>query len=125
MNHNQRPLLPKNVPRFFLSFPIGKRGRHVPILLSDVLCEAIELLNENRIAVGVPDTVEYLFGKPNSETYLKHCAEIRKFADNCGLERPDLIRTTDLRKHLATSIQVLNLKENEIDWVARFLVSIA
>lgn len=39
----------------------------------------------------------------------------------CGATQPSLLRSTRLRKHIATIAQICNLKENELDILARFL----
>lgn len=38
----------------------------------------------------------------------------------CGAKNPEYLRSTHLRKHIATLSQVLNLKNNELDQRANF-----
>ena len=40
---------------------------------------------------------------------------------NCGAERPEALKSTNLRKHVATSSQLLNLENNELDVLAKFM----
>ncbi|KAM8825916.1 uncharacterized protein ACB058_019368 [Synchiropus picturatus] len=46
---------------------------------------------------------------------------LRVCANLCGGKHPEHLRSTRLRKHVATLSQVLNLKHNELDQVADFL----
>ena len=46
---------------------------------------------------------------------------MRDFAGACGAERPTTLRSTKLRKHIATLSQVMNLRDNELDVLAKFL----
>ena len=39
----------------------------------------------------------------------------------CGASKPHLLTSTRLRKHVATTTQVLGLKEHEMDMLANFL----
>lgn len=45
----------------------------------------------------------------------------RVYASQCGAKHPEHLRSTQLRKHVATLSQVLNLKNNELDQVGDFL----
>ena len=46
---------------------------------------------------------------------------MRTFASLSGAQRPHLLTTTKLRKHVASLAQVLALKEHEMDLLAIFL----
>lgn len=101
----------------------GKRGRLVPVLLSKALVDAIELLLKCRRVVGVHAENQYVFAclgnSPNS--YIRGTNVLRRFSQECGAARPEALRSTKLRKHIATMTQVLSLKENELDIVAQFM----
>lgn len=43
------------------------------------------------------------------------------FAQICGAKNPEYLRSTHVRKHIATLSLVLNLKNNELDQLANFL----
>lgn len=43
------------------------------------------------------------------------------FTRMCGTKNPENLRSTHLRKHIATLSQILNLKNNELDQLAKFL----
>jgi len=46
---------------------------------------------------------------------------LRYFSRNCDAVRPELLRSSAFRKHLATMCQVLNLKRHELDQIAKFM----
>ncbi|KAK3913908.1 Anion exchange protein 4 [Frankliniella fusca] len=46
---------------------------------------------------------------------------LRKFAKECGPSEPHLLTGTKLRKLVATAIQLLNLRENELAPFATFM----
>ena len=100
---------------------IGKKGRHVPILVPTSVQEGIELLLELRTEAGILETNEYLFAKNDSNTYVPIYAHLMKSARLHQLQEPELLKTTALRKHLATSLQVMALKSNDLQKVADFL----
>ena len=39
----------------------------------------------------------------------------------CGASNPETLRSTRLRKHIATITQIANLKRNELDMLAKFM----
>lgn len=99
----------------------GKRGRKVAVLLSPDMVNALNLLISKRQECGVPDENTFLFARPNCLTPYRGQDCLRVFAEECGAQNPELLRSTQLRKHVATLSQVLNLKNNELDQVADFL----
>ncbi|XP_065140476.1 uncharacterized protein [Paramisgurnus dabryanus] len=100
----------------------GKRDRKVPILLTPSMLDSMELLVKNRQACGVHDENLFFFAKPMTETsYYKGTDCIRKVAYQCGAERPKTLKTTKLRKHIATLSTVLNLRDTDMDQLADFM----
>jgi hypothetical protein len=101
----------------------GKRGRLVPVLLSKPMVDALELLLKSRRAVGVNSENCYVFAciGSSSSSYIRGVNVLRRFSQDCGAARPEALRSTKLRKHIATMTQVLNLKDNELDVVAQFM----
>lgn len=99
----------------------GKRGRTVPVLFSTQAIHYIDSLLEKRAEL-VPDENQFLFARLTPfKTHIRGTDTMRKFASLCGAERPECLRSTKLRKHIATLSQVMNLKENELDILAKFL----
>lgn len=99
----------------------GKRGRKVPVLLTKEMATNINLLSEKRAAAGVKESNPYLFGIPGCDTSYRGSDCLRKFAQASGVEHPEYITSTKLRKHVATLSQLISLKENELDVLATFM----
>ena len=98
----------------------GKRGRQVPILLTEEFVEAIDCLNSTRQAVGVSENNLYVFATPsrNSKNPIRgyQClSNITKCI--AGMEKPELIKSTKLRKYVATVAQVSQLNGSLVIWV--------
>ncbi|XP_066976434.1 uncharacterized protein [Macrobrachium rosenbergii] len=73
-------------------------GKKVPILLKPLHIEAVKLMNELRDTVGVVDN-PFIFARPGGETPLRGDV-IREFAHRAGLEQPNNITPSNLRKHV-------------------------
>ncbi|XP_026063535.1 uncharacterized protein LOC113046779 isoform X1 [Carassius auratus] len=99
----------------------GKRGRKVAVLLSPDMVDALMLLVSRRGTCGVLDSNTFLFARPNCQSYNRGQDSLRVYARECGAQNPEFLRSTHLRKHVATLSQILNLKNNELDQVADFL----
>lgn len=99
----------------------GKRGRKVAVLLSPDMFEALTQLISRRLECGVPEENPFLFARPNCLTPYRGQDCLRIYANDCGAQSPELLRSTQLRKHVATLSQVLNLKNHKLDQVADFL----
>ncbi|XP_034029013.1 uncharacterized protein LOC117512882 [Thalassophryne amazonica] len=102
---------------------MGKRGRKVAVLLNPDIVSALTLLVDKRDACEVDSDNPYLFGRPKclSSSFYRGQDCIRVFAAQCGAQHPEYLRSTQLRKHVATMSQILNLKDNELDQLANFL----
>lgn len=101
---------------------VGKRGRTVPILLTNKVKMSVNVLLETRDIVGVRPDNPYVFARVNnSMDHIRGCDVIRECSLKCGAKHPELLRSTKLRKHIATLSQILNLKDNELDILANFL----
>ncbi|XP_055080972.1 uncharacterized protein LOC129456606 [Periophthalmus magnuspinnatus] len=99
----------------------GKRGQKVAVLLSPDMVNALTHLINKRKDCGVPEDNPFLFGRPQCLTPYRGPDCLRLYASECGAKNPQLLRSTQLRKHVATLSQVLNLRNNELDQVADFL----
>ncbi|XP_063343175.1 uncharacterized protein LOC134636870 [Pelmatolapia mariae] len=100
---------------------MGKRDRNVPVLLTPSMLDALSLLVSRRPDCGICATNIYLFARPRSMSHYRGMDSLRVHAHQCGAKHPEYLRSTQLRKHVATLSQVLNLKNNELDQVADFL----
>ncbi len=102
---------------------MGKKGRKVAILLNPELERAINLIVEKRDACEVDMDHPFLFGRPKSSptSFFSGRDCIRLFASQCGAKNPEHLKSTQLRKQVATISQILSLKDNELDQLANFL----
>ncbi|XP_035812761.2 uncharacterized protein LOC118471566 [Amphiprion ocellaris] len=98
----------------------GKRGRKVPVILTPVMVQSLELMVEERSSCGIGENI-YLFARPGFETRLRGSDCIRELARKCGAEKPEALSSTKLRKQVATLSRVLNLNDTEQDLLADFL----
>ncbi|XP_071853449.1 uncharacterized protein [Apostichopus japonicus] len=101
---------------------VGKRGRSVPVLITENVKCAVDELVKHRDAVGIEPQNLFVFAIPEGSThYIRACDTLRKFSCACGAKKPELLRSTQLRKHIATMSQVMALQDNELDVLANFL----
>ncbi|XP_071828763.1 uncharacterized protein [Apostichopus japonicus] len=101
----------------------GKRGRKVPVLLTKEMVQVMELLAAKRTLIGVSETNDYFFARPNFSSMepLRGADCIRKYALKSGAKHPSNLTSTKLRKQIATVSQILCLKDHELDVLAGFL----
>ena len=99
----------------------GKRGRKVPILLTPKMVGSLELLVNTREKCGIQKSNPFFFARPGSTLHHRSSDCLRTFAQKCGAKNPDALKSTKLRKHVATLSTVLNMTETEMDQLANFL----
>jgi len=100
----------------------GKRNRGVPVLLTHDMHTSIELLIRLREVCGISLDNKYVFARSgDSATTLRARDILQKLAKDCGAEKPELITSVGLRKHVATISQLLNLQGHELDLLAKFM----
>ncbi|XP_051809978.1 uncharacterized protein LOC127535650 [Acanthochromis polyacanthus] len=99
----------------------GKRGRKVPILLLERTKASLDFLIEKRREVGILEENPFLFARLGTTTNLRGCDCLRKYAEESKAKNPELLRSTKLRKHVATLCQLLDLNNQELEQVARFM----
>ncbi|XP_064628861.1 uncharacterized protein LOC135488255 [Lineus longissimus] len=103
---------------------VGKRGRTVPVLLTADMHNWMKkvVCCETRSIVGVNQANFYIFAaRHGSLGHLRGTDTLSEHSSKCGAKHPELIRSTRLRKQVATLSQILNLKDNELDILANFL----
>ncbi|KAJ8286468.1 hypothetical protein GJAV_G00039570 [Gymnothorax javanicus] len=100
----------------------GKRGCQVPVLLTREMEASLAFLLEQRSEENdILDSNQYVFARQNSDSHLRGSDCLRKFAAACEAEFPETLTSTHLRKHVATLCQIMNLKEHELDQVAKYM----
>ena len=99
----------------------GKRGRTVPVLLPALMANALDLMVSCREKVGVSSDNSYVFNNNTDSGCIRGSDVLREYSEICGAKKPESLRSTKLRKHIATISQVVNLNENELDILASFM----
>lgn len=99
----------------------GKRGRKVPVLFLDRTKASIDFMIELRDKVGVLKDNLFLFANIGTTTNIRGCDCLRKFSIECKVDNPQLLRSTNLRKHVATLCQLLDLSNQKLEQVAKFM----
>ncbi|XP_074027761.1 uncharacterized protein isoform X1 [Leptinotarsa decemlineata] len=101
----------------------GKGSKPVPILFSRKLQKYIDcILSFRREFDIVPETNPYLFANPASvDRWMSGASILRKFAQKSGAKEPSLLTSTKFRKHIATTLQLMSMEENEMEQIATFM----
>ena len=101
----------------------GKRGRLVPVILTDSMKASMDVLMEKREKASISNDNPYFFARTNnlSISHMRGSDSLRKLTEEVPLKHPELIRSTRLRKHIAMMTQLVNLKDHELDTVAQFM----
>ena len=83
----------------------------------------IDLLIAKRKEVGVPDKNNHIFASITSKLMksIRGNDALRWAVLSCKLVQPETVTATNLRKHIATLSQLLDLSENDLDMLATFL----
>ncbi|XP_038057200.1 uncharacterized protein LOC119728858 [Patiria miniata] len=100
---------------------VGKRGRTVPVLLTEDLKQSMDLLKCKREQAGVMNGNKFMFPVQSSLGHIRGSDVLRKHAGLCGASKPEYLRSTRLRKHIGTVAQVMNLRDHEQDILANFM----
>ena len=119
---------------------VGKRQRHLHVLIPRVVDAALQRLIALRDKAGIRSNNPYLFATKigSQQKYVAAASLIGKYAKEYKCEEPDAIRATTLRKQLgksfstllndaysklfvfliATSVRLLNMNNHEMEQVA-------
>ncbi|XP_022109705.1 uncharacterized protein LOC110989543 isoform X2 [Acanthaster planci] len=101
---------------------VGKRGRTVPVLLSNEAVAWLSALVAKRHEAGVAQD-NFLFARfcYGGRGHIRGSGCLKAYADKAGLDNASSIRSTKLRKHVATASQILVLKEHQLETLANFM----
>ncbi|XP_061528428.1 uncharacterized protein LOC133400140 isoform X2 [Phycodurus eques] len=99
----------------------GKADRKVPVLLTPVMHQTLDLLVRKRKECGILPENTYLFARPSSLICYRGSDTLRNFAKVCGAKRPESLSSKKLHKQMGALSQVLNLTNTELDQLANFL----
>lgn len=82
---------------------VGKRGRKVPVLLTPLMRESLEVLTNKREECAILKENSYLSALPKSLNYIRGSDCIRQYVSECNdIKNPKALTSTKLRKHIAT-----------------------
>ena len=96
----------------------GKKGRGVPTLVPKDVQPILKKLVNDPLSIHS----EFVFAHPKDKTtVISAAASLEKAAERAQLERPDLVKSTLLRKYIATTLQVMSLSNNQMKWVVDHL----
>lgn len=90
------------------------------VLIPRDLQEFVNCLLYNR-SEYVSHKNKYFFPKRSTEEWINGCYLQWKYSKECGAKEPDLIRSSRLRKHIATMMQIMDMRDNEIGQLVAFL----
>ncbi|XP_072181509.1 uncharacterized protein [Diadema setosum] len=102
---------------------VGKRGRTVPILMTEFMKSCVDALVNHRDEAGVNPNNKYVFAVGNVDTtsHIRGSDALRELSQACGARSPTTLRSTRLRKHVATMTQLMSLRDHEMDALANFM----
>lgn len=83
----------------------GKKDRPVTIIVTPEIKAGLELLVKCRpynIEIDNP----FLFARASGENNIRGSKHMREFANKAGLQYPERIGSTNMRKYIATVVQV-------------------
>jgi hypothetical protein len=102
---------------------VGKRNRKVPVILTNDLKSAIMALINSRKDAEVCDENDYIFAinDNRSTNAIRGHDALKNACGKVDLERPDLIRSSNLRMYVATVSQLVDMNESEMGWLANHL----
>jgi hypothetical protein len=84
----------------------GKKSRVVPMLILPYIAKAMDLLLEVRQKNHIGHGNKFFFASQSEDGCLSQFKILQRVANEAGLKHPDLVRSTKLRKYLATMAQV-------------------
>lgn len=104
----------------------GKKGSNVNVLLKSHIEDCIELMLNHHAKVGISSQNPYLFALPSSPgdnriKVVNAGTVLRQCSIKCGAKDPTTLRATNLRKHLASSCMAMELNDDMVSEIAKFM----
>ncbi|XP_059896821.1 M-phase phosphoprotein 8 isoform X2 [Gadus macrocephalus] len=99
----------------------GHGCRNMLVFLTPRMVSSIDLLNENRDKANVAEGNPYVFARNECLSPLRAFDHLRKAAAECGVVNPDAILSATLRDQVASYWQLMSLKEQELNKIAKLL----
>ncbi|KAK0165513.1 hypothetical protein PV328_004020 [Microctonus aethiopoides] len=104
----------------------GKKDRNVPVIISQEMKTGIDTLLKYRNHAGICPDNPMIFALPGYEIagrykHLRTCVLMREFSEKSNVSNPKTLRTTTLRKHVATTVASLEIAESRIYDISNFM----
>lgn len=99
---------------------MAKKRRKVFILIKKELYNHIELFLSLTVQAGVAENNPNIFAI-NERSELSAYGAIAIFTKQCDVEKPQTLKSTLLRKNIATFSSLLNMNENKMTNLATFM----
>jgi len=96
-------------------------NRAVPVFLSEKMVAGVECLLQNRNEVGIDEVNSFIFARPSGLNGVDGHSCLKKVVGCAKLDKPDLVTSTYLRKHIAMVSQLLDMKPNEFEMVCKHM----
>lgn len=93
-----------------------KRTRCVPILILPLVREAMDVLVTAREDNNLLMCNKFFFASDSTNGHLQQCKVLGDIAKRAKLEKPNLMRSTNLRKYMSTVTQVFTFYANLLVW---------
>ena len=109
--------------RFDMVEVVGKRSKKVPVVLTPDVKAAIITLTRTRKEGNVSNANPFVFALNDGKSVnpLRGNDALRKVSSMVDLQLPGAITSTNLRKYMATISQLVDMDENEMEWLANHL----
>ena len=102
---------------------LEKNRRKAPVILTEDVKSAIAALNQKREEGGVDNSNPYVFdvNDGRSTNSLRGHDVLQNSCNKVKLEKPELVKSTNLRKYVATVSQLEDMNESEMEWLANHM----
>jgi len=87
----------------------GIGSRRVPLIITPDVTRAMDVLVSTRKQCGIPQSNPFFFATATQNGYFDAWQVMRNVASEAGLDKPELIQSTNMRKYMATVTQVSGL----------------
>lgn len=114
------PIQQKKCKETFIIGMEGKANQDVYIILARQFVNYILLLLRHREEAGIGPNNKYVFGQ-SKNGHISAYHTLANIAKICGAVNPERLRTTLLRKQVATLIQVMNFTEGDVNNFSKFM----
>lgn len=91
---------------------MDKNQQKSAVLLPPEVVRGLQLLIMRRKECGVPKENPHLFAVPKCMSYYRGHDCLKTYASKCGARHPEHLTSTQLRRRIAATSQILNLKDN-------------